>query len=142
MPEKLDRCVKEVMKTGKSKSSAFAICNARLKKKDVRENVDLTFTPDFKVTEGEKGKFLKIGGTALKEGVSKNKINRKRTTQPSKYTYYVVKDGDSLWQIAQKHLGDGNQYSRIAQLNSNLFKEDDMIYPGMRLRLPKENKQN
>ena len=33
MPKKLDRCVKKVQATGKSKSSAFAICNAALKKK-------------------------------------------------------------------------------------------------------------
>ncbi len=33
MPAKLDRCVKELMKQGKSKSSAFAICTASLKKK-------------------------------------------------------------------------------------------------------------
>jgi hypothetical protein len=33
MPKKLDRCVKKVQKTGKDKSSSYAICNASLKKK-------------------------------------------------------------------------------------------------------------
>jgi len=33
MPEKLDKCVKKVMNTGKTKSSAYAICNASLGKK-------------------------------------------------------------------------------------------------------------
>lgn len=74
--------------------------------------------------------------------VNKNKINRKRTPQSSKYMYYVVKDNDSLWKIAQNHLGDGNQYSRITQLNDKLLKDDDTIYPGMRLRLPRKNTNN
>ena len=36
MPANLDQCVKKVMATGKSKSSAFAICNAALEKDDAR----------------------------------------------------------------------------------------------------------
>jgi len=32
MPKKLDKCVKKVKAKGKSKKSAFAICNASLKK--------------------------------------------------------------------------------------------------------------
>jgi len=32
MPKKLKKCVKDVSKTGKSKSSSYAICTASLKK--------------------------------------------------------------------------------------------------------------
>jgi hypothetical protein len=32
MPKKLERCVKKVSKTGKDKSSSYAICNASLAK--------------------------------------------------------------------------------------------------------------
>ena len=31
MPEKLERCVKDVMSKGKTKQSAYAICTASLK---------------------------------------------------------------------------------------------------------------
>ncbi|MGD8305154.1 MAG: hypothetical protein PVF17_00740 [Ignavibacteria bacterium] len=31
MPKKLERCVKEIMKQGKNKESAYAICTAQLK---------------------------------------------------------------------------------------------------------------
>jgi len=41
----------------------------------IRENVDLTFSPDFTIKESEEGKHIKIGGTALVEGLSKNKVN-------------------------------------------------------------------
>lgn len=30
MPKKLERCVKDVIKTGKGKGAAYAICNASL----------------------------------------------------------------------------------------------------------------
>jgi hypothetical protein len=33
MPKKLDRCVEKVKASGKSKSSAWAICTAQIKKK-------------------------------------------------------------------------------------------------------------
>ena len=39
MPKKLDRCVKKVMKQGKDKSSAYAICNASLKKENYSSHV-------------------------------------------------------------------------------------------------------
>jgi hypothetical protein len=32
MPKKLERCVNDITKTGKSKSSAYAICTASLNK--------------------------------------------------------------------------------------------------------------
>jgi hypothetical protein len=32
MPKKLERCVTDVIKTGKSKGAAYAICNATLNK--------------------------------------------------------------------------------------------------------------
>ena len=45
-----------------------------------KENVKLEFAPSFKITEGQdkQGDWLKIGGIALKEGVSRNN---------NKYTY-------------------------------------------------------
>jgi hypothetical protein len=33
MPKKLERCVKQVQAKGKSKSSAYAICNSSISKK-------------------------------------------------------------------------------------------------------------
>lgn len=50
------------------------------------------------------------------------------------YTTYTVKKGDTLWRIAQKHLGKGNRYKEIKTLN-NL--RSDMIQIGQRLKIPK-----
>ena len=47
---------------------------------------------------------------------------------------YVVKSNDSLWQIANKYLGDGNRYSEIVGLNN--IPDGETIFEGMRLKLP------
>ncbi|NUP50636.1 MAG: LysM peptidoglycan-binding domain-containing protein [Catenulispora sp.] len=58
-------------------------------------------------------------------------------------TTYVVQPGDSLWQIAEDHLGNGNQYSAIAQLNAgrvmpdgSVFHAETFLQPGWTLLVP------
>ena len=46
---------------------------------------------------------------------------------------YTVVHGDSLWEIARKHLGDGRRYTEIVKLN-NL--KTNVIYTGQKLKLP------
>lgn len=49
---------------------------------------------------------------------------------------YRVKEGDTLWGIAEKYLGDGNKYREIMLLN-NLT--SDIIIPGQILKIPQIN---
>ncbi len=49
---------------------------------------------------------------------------------------YVVKDGDSLWDIAAEQLGQGVRYTEISKLNTDILTDEDNIKVGMRLRLP------
>ena len=49
---------------------------------------------------------------------------------------YTVQPGDSLWAIAQKKLGDGAEYPKLAVLNRDVISDPDLIYPGMVLLLP------
>lgn len=56
---------------------------------------------------------------------------------------YTVERGDSLWEIADEHLGAGERYAEIYQLNVGNRQADGMqltdpdeIRPGWRLRLP------
>ena len=47
--------------------------------------------------------------------------------------FYEVKQGDTLWKIAQEQLGNGNRYREIMELNGMTGTE---IFPGDLLRLP------
>jgi nucleoid-associated protein YgaU len=67
------------------------------------------------------------------------------TTKPAQATkadntkpgrIYVVKEGDSLWQIASEQLGDGNRYKEIVKLNSDILSSEDDIKVDMKLKLP------
>lgn len=54
----------------------------------------------------------------------------------SNVEYYTIQSGDSLWAIAQKHLGNGNDYTKIFEANKEVIKNPDLIYPGQKIRIP------
>ena len=52
---------------------------------------------------------------------------------------YEVQPGDSMWAIAEAHLGDGNRWMEIYKLNKALIgKQPELIHPGYVLKLPTE----
>lgn len=52
----------------------------------------------------------------------------------AEYTTYTVQKGDTLWRIAQKHLGKGTRYKEIMTA-SNL--KSDKLLVGQKLKIPK-----
>lgn len=51
--------------------------------------------------------------------------------------HYTVQLGDSLWRIAERHLGDGARYPEILNLNRTLLRAGpDFLQPGWQLTLP------
>ena len=72
----------------------------------------------------------------LKNMTSKSIAVLKNTTisHPSQ-SEYIVREGDSLWQIASKLLGDGTRYHEIVKMNDEIDNVDD-LYVGMTLELP------
>lgn len=61
----------------------------------------------------------------------------------NKYNWYIVKEGDSLWSIAERELGAGARYEELYRKNRCVIGENyDQLYPGMRLKIEKrENRQ-
>ncbi|WP_432563686.1 LysM peptidoglycan-binding domain-containing protein [Kineococcus sp. SYSU DK003] len=64
-------------------------------------------------------------------------------TAPVEAAAYTVQAGDSLWSIAEAHLGDGNRYDEIAALNTGVVQADGhhldeghWLRPGWVLQLP------
>ena len=56
-------------------------------------------------------------------------------TAPAQDATYVIKKGDTLWDLAFEFLGTPYQWPRIWELN-NYIKNPDLIYPGDRLNIP------
>ena len=48
---------------------------------------------------------------------------------------YIVVEGDSLWNIAEKQFGDGNLYTEILTLNPQI-EEDEPLFVGTKLKMP------
>ena len=59
-----------------------------------------------------------------------------KETSKEQYKQYVVKASDSLWQIAQKQLGNGNRFNEVIQLNQSLLADPEKLEVGMKLKLP------
>lgn len=49
---------------------------------------------------------------------------------------YEVKTGDTLWKIAEEKIGSGSSYRELAEVNSDLIEDPDLIIPGMMLQMP------
>jgi nucleoid-associated protein YgaU len=54
------------------------------------------------------------------------------------YETYEVKPGDSLSLIAKHKLGDGNKWRQIFEANSDILKDPNKIFPGQKLKIPKQ----
>ena len=53
------------------------------------------------------------------------------------YTLHTVKDGDKLWNLAEKYLGVGHRYGKIIELNKKeLGDNPERLRVGMKLRIP------
>jgi nucleoid-associated protein YgaU len=48
----------------------------------------------------------------------------------------VIRRGDTLWQIAQRHYGDGTKYTQIFKNNREQIRNPNWIYPEQRFKLP------
>jgi nucleoid-associated protein YgaU len=91
---------------------------------------------------------LKDSGQAQKNSVTDDEnlfqkvasIGKRHLTSSNapakKNSYYVVADGDSLWEIAADKLGDGSRYTEITRLNTDVINDEDNLIVGTRLKLP------
>jgi nucleoid-associated protein YgaU len=49
---------------------------------------------------------------------------------------YTVVSGDTLWKIAERMYGNGSQYMKIFEANTDLLENPDRIFPGQKLVIP------
>ncbi len=66
------------------------------------------------------------------ESIGRRHISADETTDAQ----YVVKEGDTLWNIAAEKLGDASRYKEISKLNTDVLKDENDLTIGMKLSLP------
>ena len=50
--------------------------------------------------------------------------------------FYLVSQGDSLWEISQRYYDDGQYWKEIAAVNSTIIKNPAALEAGWRLKIP------
>lgn len=97
--------------------------------------------PPLPSSTADKDKIGSVfSGTVFKkvESIGKRLLSadRPKAGRARQSRQYVVREGDSLWQIAAEQLGDGSRYKEINKLNRDILENEDTLAVGMRLRMP------
>ncbi len=62
--------------------------------------------------------------------------DHKDTRQAPPSESYSVQEGDTLWRIAARQLGEGRRYKEIVELNAGLVDDENSLAVGTRLIMP------
>lgn len=81
------------------------------------------------------GKSLKLSSSSAKEQTKGEKVESSPQADNAKRTY-TVKKGDTLWSIANQFYGNGAQYPKIFEANSNVISNPNIIRTGQVLVIP------
>ncbi len=101
-------------------------------------NVSLTNLKNWNRIKGSTihpGDKLVVGKTEIIEQIAENKVET--TAKPKKqsnnldFVYYTVRQGDTLWKIAQKH--DGTTVEQIKKLNN--ISNEKSLKPGQKIKV-------
>lgn len=70
--------------------------------------------------------------------ITKVPVKKSKKEPYDKYKYVTVKKNDNLWNLAEKHLGDGLLAREICNANQDIIGNDcTKIKPGQILKIPK-----
>ncbi|MFQ8430824.1 peptidoglycan-binding protein LysM [Amaricoccus sp. W119] len=101
---------------------------------DVQVDGDTVKVSGKALSQEDKEKIILATGNV--KGVAKVEDDISTPDGGGEAVLHTVVKGDTLWEIAQKTLGDGSRYQEIFEANKPMLKDPDKIYPGQVLRIP------
>ena len=103
----------------------------QLEKMQLEEQLDALQNPDANAGDAD----ADADGEDGEDGDSDSNTSSSASTGAGKE--YTIKEGDTLWTIAQSQLGNGADYQKI--LDANGMKESDPLKPGAKIKIPTAN---
>lgn len=91
------------------------------------------------LTPEQKEKAVLIAGN-IADVEKVNADDLKAPTQTEQVEYYTIQSGDTLSKIAQRYLGNANDYPKIFEANREVIEDPDKIFPGQKIRIPSPKK--
>ena len=105
---------------------------------DYYADISLVQYKPYEVKEGvvEIKTFRKDNKSIVAQKAPKAPPRPSTPPKPQAQTYVIVQ-GDTLWGIAKRFLGDGSRYPEIHKINQPpLSKNPNLIYPGQKIKIP------
>lgn len=139
--------LRESIEALKNNNTVFQFVITRLRGQKAYHYTDIRSTlEDIKVTESAgNGLDIKMALT-IKEYrefgakfVTGNNTIRQQDNAPKLNSNYVVKNGDSLWNIAKIYYGDGSRWRDIYNANTDVIANPVFIKEGMEIVIPEVN---
>jgi len=106
---------------------------------DAKQGFDVKVSIKLKQYRDYATKTCNIQFASTKPKIATPQAARQTTNSPAPKTEnktYTVQRGDCLWNIAKKFYGNGSQYTKIYNANTDKIKNPNLIYPGQVLTIP------
>jgi LysM repeat protein len=102
----------------------------QLEKMQLEEQLDALQNPDANADNADEN-------ADDNEDADDNSTSSNTSTSTGAGKEYTIKEGDTMWTIAQSQMGNGADYQKI--LDANGMKESDPLKPGNKIKIPTAN---
>ena len=101
------------------------------------------FPPGMFVTVDDPIVINQSGGVGVKPDLARapelttpSRNDPRQSTTPTETAWVTVAQGETLFKIATRHLGNGHRWREIAELNADRVGKDGSVRAGVRIRVP------